>query len=61
MALVAHYNLELHQMDVEMVFLNGNLGEDITWSNRKVLKKREQKLICKLKKSLYAQKQAPGQ
>ena len=29
MALVAHYDLELHQMDVKTTFLNGNLDEDI--------------------------------
>jgi hypothetical protein len=29
MALVAHYNLELHQMDVKTTFLNGDLLENI--------------------------------
>ena len=29
MALVAHFNLELHQMDVKMTFLNGDLHEDV--------------------------------
>ena len=29
MALVTHFDLELHQMDVKMTFLNGNMGENI--------------------------------
>lgn len=29
LSLVAHFNLELHQMDVKTTFLNGKLDEDI--------------------------------
>ena len=29
MAIVAHFDLELHQMDVRTVFLNGDLSEDV--------------------------------
>jgi hypothetical protein len=29
MALVVYYNLELHQMDVKTIFLNGDLSENV--------------------------------
>ena len=32
MAIVAHFDLELHQMDVMTTFLNGDLVEDVYMS-----------------------------
>ena len=29
MALVAHFDLELHQMDIKIIFLNGDIEEEI--------------------------------
>ena len=43
MALVAHYDLELHQMDVKTTFLNGHLEKMSIWHNRKVCRRRKRK------------------
>ena len=37
MALVAHFDMELHQMDVKTAFLNGDLNEEVYMINPKVL------------------------
>ncbi|KAL6315384.1 hypothetical protein AAG906_000494 [Vitis piasezkii] len=50
MALVAHYDLELHQMDVKTAFLNGDINETIYMN-----------MVCKLTKSIYGLKQASRQ
>ena len=34
MVIVAHFDLELHQMDVRITFLNGDLVEDVYMSQR---------------------------
>lgn len=59
MALVAHFNLELHQMDVKTTFLNGDLLEDIYMLQPDGFVKDEKK-VCKLQKSIYGLKQASG-
>ena len=59
MTLVAHYDLELHQMDVNMTFLNGDLDENVYMAQLKgfVMKGKEH-LGCRLKKPIYRLKQA---
>jgi len=34
MALIAYYDLELHQINIKTAFLNGNLEEDVIWTNQ---------------------------
>jgi hypothetical protein len=62
MALVAHYDLDLHQMDVKTAFLNGDLYEDVYMTQPEgfVVEGKEH-LACHLKKSIYGLKQASRQ
>jgi len=62
MALVAHYDLELHQMDVKTAFLNGDLEKDV-YIDQPVgfIKEGKEHMVCKLKKSIYGLKQASRQ
>jgi len=62
LALVAHYDLELHQMDVKTVFLNGDLEEDVYMDQPEGFEiKGKDQMVCKLKKSIYGLKQASRQ
>jgi hypothetical protein len=62
MALVAHYDLELHQMDVKTAFLNGDLQENLYMAQSKgFIVEGKEHMECKLKKSIYGLKQASGQ
>jgi len=62
MALVVHYDLELHQMDVKMTFLNGDLEENVYMAQPKcfVMEGKEQ-MGCRLKKLIYGLKQPSRQ
>ena len=62
MALVAHYDLELHQMDVKTAFLNGDIDEMIYMVQPENFVSGDPKnMVCKLRKSIYGLKQAPRQ
>jgi hypothetical protein len=62
MALVAHYNLELHQIDVKTAFLNGDLEENVYMAQPKgFVVEGKERMGCRLKKSIYGLKQASRQ
>ena len=62
MALVAHFNLELHHMDVKTPFLNGDIDETIYMVQQKNFVSGDVKqMVSKLKKSIYGLKQASRQ
>ena len=54
MALVAHFDLELHQMDIKTVFLNGGIEEEIYMVQPENFEaKGSLYLVCKLNKLIY--------
>jgi hypothetical protein len=62
MALVAHYDLELHQMDVKTTFLNGKLYENVYLAQPKgLVVEGKERMGCCLNKFIYGLKQASGQ
>ncbi|KAH9307360.1 hypothetical protein KI387_035271, partial [Taxus chinensis] len=62
LSLVAIEYLHLEQLDVKMTFLHGDLEEEIYMQQSLGYEvKGKEKLVCKLKKSLYGLKQTPRQ
>ena len=62
MALVAHFDLELHQMYVKIAFLNGDIDETIYMVQpEKFVSGDPKNMVCKLRKSIYGLKQASRQ
>ena len=62
LAMVAHQDLELEQLDVKTAFLHGKLEDDIYMTQPEgfqVLGKED--YVCKLMRSLYGLKQSPRQ
>ncbi|MCQ7056692.1 hypothetical protein M9Y08_18120, partial [Clostridioides difficile] len=59
LAIAAHMDYEIWQMDVKTAFLNGSLEENIYMKQPEgFIAKGQEHLVCKLKKSIYGLKQA---
>ena len=57
LAMVAHLDMQLEQMDVNTTFLHGDLEEQIYMEQPEGFSQPGQKhLVCKLRKSLYGLK-----
>ena len=62
LALVALFDLELQQLEVKTAFLHGDLDEEIYIEQPEgFVQHRNEKFVCRLKKSLYGLKQSPRQ
>jgi hypothetical protein len=59
LAIAAHFDYEIWQMNVKMVFVNGNLTEDVYMTQPEgFINTKHAGKICKLQKSIYGLKQA---
>jgi len=59
MALIAHFDLELHQMDLKIEFLNGDFEKKVYMKYPEgFTSDKGNHMVCKLRKSIYGLKQA---
>ena len=58
LAIVAHYDYEICQMDVKIAFLNGNLTEKVYMTQSEGFISGSGSKVCKLQRSIYGLKQA---
>jgi len=62
MALIAHFDYELHHMDKKTTFLNGHLKEEVYMKQLEGFSSNDSEhLVCKLNKSIYGLKQVSRQ
>ena len=62
LSMAANMDLELEQLDVKIVFLHGDLEEEIYMHQPEgFVEKGNENMVCRLKKSLYELKQATRQ
>jgi len=58
LAIAAHYDYEIWQMDVNTAFLNGNLIEEVYMTQPEGFTSSNSNKVCKLQRSIYGLKQA---
>ena len=58
LAIVAHLDYEIWQMDVKTTFLNGELKEEVYMIQPEGFTSKNESKVCKLNRSVYGLKQA---
>ena len=58
LAIAAHYDYEIWQMDVKTALLNRNLSEEVYMMQPERFTSKNSNQICKLQRSIYGLKQA---
>ena len=56
LAIATHYDYKIWQMDMKMVFLNGNLTKDVYKTQLEGLTCTDGDKVCKLQRSIYGLK-----